>query len=108
VRTVTNGSRLHLKDFYRDYVDTGVNEIQISFDGATAEVFEKLAFGERAEGVVGVVSTDNPTTGVSQLSTPLQARVDLVGGAGLLCGGAVFDLSHHPYAGIPYGFAGAV
>ena len=42
VRTVTNGSRLHLKDFYRDYVDTGVNEIQISFDGATAEVFESI------------------------------------------------------------------
>jgi len=42
VRTVTNGSRLHLKDFFCDYVDSGVNEIQISFDGANAEVFEAI------------------------------------------------------------------
>lgn len=42
VRTVTNASRLHLKDYYRDYVDSGVNEIQISFDGANAEVFESI------------------------------------------------------------------
>ncbi len=42
VRTVTNASRLHLKDFYKPYVDTGVNEIQVSIDGATAEVFESI------------------------------------------------------------------
>jgi MoaA/NifB/PqqE/SkfB family radical SAM enzyme len=42
VRTVTNASRLHLNDYYREYVDTGVNEIQISFDGASAEIFEAI------------------------------------------------------------------
>jgi len=42
VRTTTNASLLHLKDNYRKLVDSGVNEIQISIDGADAGVFESI------------------------------------------------------------------
>lgn len=42
VRTTTNASLLHLKDNYRELVDSGVNEIQISIDGATKGVFESI------------------------------------------------------------------
>lgn len=42
VRTTTNASLLHLKDNYRKLVDSGANEIQISIDGATKEVFESI------------------------------------------------------------------
>lgn len=42
VRTTTNASLLHLKDNYRKLIDSGVNEIQISIDGATADVFESI------------------------------------------------------------------
>jgi pyrroloquinoline quinone biosynthesis protein E len=42
VRTTTNASLLHLKDNYRKLVDSGVNEIQISIDGATKGVFESI------------------------------------------------------------------
>ena len=42
VRTTTNASLLHLNDNLRKLVDSGVNEIQISIDGADAETFEKI------------------------------------------------------------------
>jgi pyrroloquinoline quinone biosynthesis protein E len=42
VRTTTNASLLHLKDNYRKLVDSGVNEIQISIDGADRETFESI------------------------------------------------------------------
>lgn len=45
VRTVTNASLLHLRDNYRKLIDSGVNEVQISFDGATKEVFESIRAG---------------------------------------------------------------
>lgn len=45
VRTITNGSLLHLKDNYKKLVDSGVNEIQISIDGADKETFEKIRQG---------------------------------------------------------------
>ena len=51
-RTVTNGSRLHLKDAYKKLVDSDVNEIQISIDGATKEVFEGVRRGSVFERVV--------------------------------------------------------
>ncbi len=44
-RTVTNGSRLHLRDAYKKLVDSDINEIQISIDGATKEVFEGIRRG---------------------------------------------------------------
>jgi MoaA/NifB/PqqE/SkfB family radical SAM enzyme len=42
VRTTTNASLLHLKNNYRKLVDSGVNEIQISIDGADQETFEAI------------------------------------------------------------------
>ena len=40
IRTVTNSSLLHLKDNYKKLIDTKIDEVQISFDGATKNVFE--------------------------------------------------------------------
>ena len=51
VRTVTNASRLHLRDTYKKLVDAGPNEVQISIDGATKETFEKIRVGSKFEGV---------------------------------------------------------
>jgi len=42
VRTTTNASLLHLKNNYRKLVDSGVNEIQISIDGADRATFESI------------------------------------------------------------------
>ena len=42
IRTVTNSSLLHLKDNYKKLIDTKIDEVQISFDGATKNVFEKI------------------------------------------------------------------
>lgn len=52
VRVVTNASLLHLKDNYKKLVDSGVNEIQISIDGATKEVYEGIRRGSKFEQVV--------------------------------------------------------
>lgn len=52
VRTTTNGSLLHLNKNYRKLIDSGVNEVQISFDGACKETFEKIRRGSRFERVV--------------------------------------------------------
>lgn len=52
VRSTTNASLLHLKDRYKKMIDSGVNEIQISIDGATKEVFESIRRGSRFEYVV--------------------------------------------------------
>jgi MoaA/NifB/PqqE/SkfB family radical SAM enzyme len=51
VRTTTNASLLHLRDNYKKLVDTGVNEIQISIDGATKDVFEGIRVGSVFERV---------------------------------------------------------
>ena len=51
-RTTTNASLLHLKDNYRKLVDSGVNDIQISIDGATKATFEKIRRGSHFETVV--------------------------------------------------------
>jgi len=47
----TNASLLHLRDNYKKLVDTGVNEIQISIDGATKDVFEGIRVGSVFESV---------------------------------------------------------
>jgi len=52
VRTTTNASLLHLKDNYRRLVDADPNEIQISIDGATKDVFEGIRRGSVFERVV--------------------------------------------------------
>jgi pyrroloquinoline quinone biosynthesis protein E len=52
VRTTTNASLLHLHDNYKKLVDSGVNEIQISIDGASKEVFEGIRRGAMFERVL--------------------------------------------------------
>ena len=42
VRTTTNASLLHLHNNYKKLVDSGVNEIQISIDGADKAAFELI------------------------------------------------------------------
>jgi len=42
VRTVTNASLLHARDNYKKLIDSGVNEVQISIDGASSEVYEAI------------------------------------------------------------------
>jgi MoaA/NifB/PqqE/SkfB family radical SAM enzyme len=42
VRTTTNASLLHLNNNYQKLVDSGVNEIQISIDGADKATFESI------------------------------------------------------------------
>ena len=45
VRSITNGSLLHLKDNYKKMIDGDVCELQVSIDGATKETFEKIRRG---------------------------------------------------------------
>lgn len=45
VRVTTNASLLHLKNHARDLIDTDVNEVQISIDGATEDVFTRIRRG---------------------------------------------------------------
>ena len=45
VRMTTNASLLHVHDNYRKLIDSGVNEIDISIDGASKEVFESIRVG---------------------------------------------------------------
>lgn len=45
VRTTTNASLLHLRDNHRKLIDSGVNEVQISIDGADSETFESIRRG---------------------------------------------------------------
>lgn len=52
VRTTTNCSLLHLRDNYKKLIDSGVNEVQMSVDGATREVFETIRTGSRFERIV--------------------------------------------------------
>lgn len=52
VRTTTNASVLHLKDNAARLIESGVNEVQISVDGATRETFQAVRVGSRFEQVV--------------------------------------------------------
>lgn len=52
VRTTTNASLLHLNNNYKKLIDSGVNEIQISVDGATKEIFQDIRRGSVFEKVV--------------------------------------------------------
>src|SRR5581483_5412942 len=51
VRTTTNASLLHLKNNCRDLIDTDVNEVQISVDGASKASFETIRRGANFERV---------------------------------------------------------
>lgn len=47
VRTTTNCSLLHLHDNYKKLIDSGVNEVQMSVDGADKETFERIRRGSK-------------------------------------------------------------
>ncbi len=51
VRIVTNASLLHIKENYKKLVDSDVNEIQISIDGSTKEIYENIRRGANFEKV---------------------------------------------------------
>jgi pyrroloquinoline quinone biosynthesis protein E len=59
VRTTTNASLLHVNDNCRKLIDSGVNEVQISIDGATREVFESIRVGSVFRQVVANCRTIN-------------------------------------------------
>jgi pyrroloquinoline quinone biosynthesis protein E len=52
VRIATNGSLLHINENYKKLIDTGVNEVLISIDGTTKEVFEKIRQGANFEKIM--------------------------------------------------------
>lgn len=52
VRTTVNGSLLHVDDNYKRLVDSGIGEVQTSFDGATGEVFEMIRTGADFDQIV--------------------------------------------------------
>jgi pyrroloquinoline quinone biosynthesis protein E len=52
VRSTINGSLLNIRDNYRRLIDSGIGEVQTSFDGATKKVFEKIRRGSNFEQVV--------------------------------------------------------
>lgn len=49
VRTTTNASLLHHRENYRKLIDSGICEVQISFDGANKESFESIRIGSKFE-----------------------------------------------------------
>jgi MoaA/NifB/PqqE/SkfB family radical SAM enzyme len=52
VRTTTNASLLHLRENYARLIDCDPNEVQISIDGATRDVFENIRSGSVFERVI--------------------------------------------------------
>jgi MoaA/NifB/PqqE/SkfB family radical SAM enzyme len=59
VRTNTNCTLLHLQDNYKRLIDSDINEVQMSFDGATKEVFEYIRNGSPFEKVVENMTLTN-------------------------------------------------
>ena len=51
VRMTTNASLLHMRNNYRKLIDSGVNEIDISIDGADKATFEGIRVGGKFEDV---------------------------------------------------------
>lgn len=52
VRTTVNGSLLHVNDNYKRLIDSGIGEVQTSFDGATKDVFEHIRAGADFDQIV--------------------------------------------------------
>jgi pyrroloquinoline quinone biosynthesis protein E len=79
VRTVTNGSLLHLKENFKSLLDCDPNEIQVSIDGATQETFEAIRRNSHFNRVIANVSQLNhyaETVGrkVTKMWTVVQQR----------------------------------
>lgn len=51
-RTTTNGSLLHINDNFMRLIDSNPGEVQVSIDGATKDVYEKIRRGSNFELVV--------------------------------------------------------
>jgi pyrroloquinoline quinone biosynthesis protein E len=49
VRSTTNATLLHKDDNYKRIIDAGIGELQISIDGTTKEVYEKIRKGSNFE-----------------------------------------------------------
>jgi MoaA/NifB/PqqE/SkfB family radical SAM enzyme len=52
VRTTVNGSLLHVNDNYKRLIDSGIGEVQTSFDGATKDIFEHIRAGADFDQIV--------------------------------------------------------
>ena len=52
VRTSTNASLLHINKNYQKLIDAGIGEVQVSFDGATKDVCERIRRGSNYERIV--------------------------------------------------------
>ena len=52
VRSTNNGSLLHFKNNFKKLIDSGINEVQVSIDGATKDTFESIRQGSKFELVV--------------------------------------------------------
>lgn len=59
VRTTTNGSLLHVRGNHRKLMDSGINEVDISVDGANADTFEAIRVGGKFEQVIANCSLLN-------------------------------------------------
>lgn len=59
VRTTTNGSLLDREDNYKRMIDEQIGEIQVSIDGGSKEVFEKIRKGSDFDRVVANVTKMN-------------------------------------------------
>lgn len=59
VRMTTNASLLHVNDNYRGLIESGVNDIDISMDGADKATFEAIRINGRFEQVAANCSTLN-------------------------------------------------
>jgi len=76
VRMTTNASLLGVNDNYKKLADSGVNEIDISIDGADAETFEAIRVGGSFKHVIANCVRLNDYLGVprSKMWTLVQAR----------------------------------
>ena len=59
VRTNTNCTLLHKDEAYKTLIDCGINEVQMSVDGATREVFELIRAGSPFDRVVENITLAN-------------------------------------------------
>jgi pyrroloquinoline quinone biosynthesis protein E len=67
VRTTSNATTLHQNEGYKRLVDCGINEVQLSFDGATKEVFEAIRVGSPFERVVDNMTLINRYANASDI-----------------------------------------
>ena len=72
VRITTNASLLGVRDNYLKLVDSGVNEIDISIDGHTKEIFESIRVGSNFRVVTDNCRLLNSVTSLTKMWTLVQ------------------------------------